>query len=97
MAWCAAECRTLVATVEFAVGSGGGFDDLATRLGRRLSYHLDRVRCRVLAAGILTSLGDAYQGADDTAAARDAWQRALRHYEELGHPEEAELRARLTR
>jgi DNA-binding SARP family transcriptional activator/Tfp pilus assembly protein PilF len=58
----------------------------ALRLGEGNHYENGRT---------LTSLGDSYQAAGDAVAARDAWQRALANFETLGHPDAAEVRARL--
>ena len=43
----------------------------------------------------LTRLGDVYHGAGDHGSARSTWQRALRLYEALDHPDTVQLRRRL--
>ncbi|MET8151269.1 tetratricopeptide repeat protein [Actinoplanes sp. NPDC049668] len=46
-------------------------------------------------AVILTHLGDTHLAAGDPAPAHDAWRQALDIYEEIDHPDSAEIRAKL--
>jgi tetratricopeptide (TPR) repeat protein len=52
---------------------------------------------RVMIANALTRLGETLLDAGKPEAARRAWERALRFYEEVRHPRADELRARLPR
>ncbi|HEX5303689.1 MAG TPA: BTAD domain-containing putative transcriptional regulator [Streptosporangiaceae bacterium] len=46
-------------------------------------------------ADTLSRLGDVLHGSGDTAAARQAWLNALHIYDEIGHPDADEIRAKL--
>jgi DNA-binding SARP family transcriptional activator/tetratricopeptide (TPR) repeat protein len=61
---------------------------------RALALHR-RANHRYCQAGVLTHLGDAYAAAGDRQAARGAWRSAAGLLDDLGHPEAAEVRARL--
>ncbi|GIE93017.1 AfsR/SARP family transcriptional regulator [Paractinoplanes rishiriensis] len=51
---------------------------------------------RYMAATTLINLGDAYAAAGDGPAADTSWRRALAELTELGHPDAAKVRAKLT-
>jgi DNA-binding SARP family transcriptional activator len=60
------------------------------------SLELSRTLCdRFSEAGTLGDLGDVYRSADDPAAARHAWARALRIFKEIEHPDAGLISARL--
>jgi DNA-binding SARP family transcriptional activator len=61
---------------------------------RALAVHR-RANHRYCQAGVLTHLGDAHTAAGNRPAAREAWRSAASLLDELGHPEAAEVRARL--
>jgi predicted negative regulator of RcsB-dependent stress response len=42
----------------------------------------------------LVSLGDSYEAAGDTQAARDAWQQALAILDDLQHPDAERIRGK---
>jgi tetratricopeptide (TPR) repeat protein len=76
------------------------------RLGHHqqaISYYERSIElCRELAdrydeCETLVNLGDVYESTGDRAAAHREWTRALRIYDEIGHPGRDQLRARLRR
>jgi DNA-binding SARP family transcriptional activator/tetratricopeptide (TPR) repeat protein len=61
---------------------------------RALDVHR-RANHRYCQAGVLTHLGEAHDAAGEPARARAAWQAAAALLDDLGHPEAADVRARL--
>jgi tetratricopeptide (TPR) repeat protein len=59
------------------------------------ALHLTRDGDRFNQADTLNNLGDIYLSAGDPAAARKAWSRALRIFDEIDHPDRDQVRAKL--
>jgi hypothetical protein len=68
---------------------------VTVRLTRRgWSVHRD-LGDRYLEATTLTHLGETHHVTGNPAAARTAWQQALRILEELGHPDTEQVRGKM--
>lgn len=57
--------------------------------------HFHQAGYRFGEALVLRSLGESYRDTDDPGAARSAWQQAIEIYDDLGHPDAADARAKL--
>jgi DNA-binding SARP family transcriptional activator/tetratricopeptide (TPR) repeat protein/DNA-binding XRE family transcriptional regulator len=72
----------------------GNFGEAAVCYGSALDILMD-IGDRFNQAGVLSRLGDSRCAAGDTSGGEDAWRQALDIFEDLHHPDAAELRAKL--